>query len=231
MWPIPRLNNEFVSIFFDSNTLVCCWIQRITTASAPLILRAYRRYPLNSFESLHLIPFNPTKIKKYIHSFLSQHKLHNAFITFCLDGITEKYVTLPTSTPHRSDFEMPTASNMQWEYRYLYPDHEGQYIFYTYTVTRSLLLQYELLAIGLQCNLISITTKNIALLNAYKNIFGIAFRRSQLAIDMMRYDNNIELLISINSLRRMISIDMIGDAQDEKLFIAAACGLFYSERE
>jgi hypothetical protein len=91
-------------------------------------------------------------------------------------------------------------------------------------------LQYELLAIGLQCNLIGITTKTMALLGAYKNIFGAAFRRSQLAVDMMQSHNNVEDLISIDALRRMIHIDNGINIKNEKLFIAAACGMFCSEK-
>ena len=230
MWPIPTLKNEFVSVFFSSDTIACCWIQKTTAGLAPLIVRAYQRYTLDNVQIIHLIPFNPTKIKEYIQVFLSQHKLDNAFITFCLDGIAERYVMLPTSTPHHADFEMSHSSNVQWEYRYLYPNHEGRYVFYTYAIARSLILQYELLAIGLHCNLIGITTKSMALLEAYKNIFGAAFRKSQLAIDMIRSDNTIEDLISVDALRRMIYMDHGIVIKDEKLFIAAACGIFYSEK-
>lgn len=230
MWPIPTLKNEFVSVFFSSHTIACSWIQKTATGSAPFVLRAYQRYPLDNLESVHLIPFNPTKIKKYISSFLSEHQLHNAFITFCLDGVAEKYCMLSSSAPHRADFAIADGSNLQWEYRYLYPHHDGHYIFYTYAISRSLILQYELLAIGLRCNLVGITTKTMALLDAYKNVFGPVFRKSQLAVDMMRYDNNVEDLVSIDALRRMIHSDNHVAFENEKLFIAAACGLFCSER-
>ncbi len=228
MWLIPVLKNEFVCVFFSSDTIACGWIQKSTTNSASLILRAYQRYALNNFESVHLIPCNPTKIKKCINSFLYEHDLHNAFVTFCLDGIIEHYIALPTSTPARTDFNMPTTSGMQWEYRHLYSDHEGHHVFYVYAVAQSLMLQYKLLAIGTKCNLIRIAPKTIALLDAYKNIFGVAYRKSQLAVDMMQHDNNIQELISRDALRRMVSFS--SDLKHDDSIIAAMCGMFYAER-
>jgi hypothetical protein len=225
MWPIPSLEHEVVSIAFSPNAIVCSWTQSESSGTAHLILRAYKRYPLTNLELYNLIPFNPTRIKKYITSFLHEHNLQNAFITFCLDGVAEKCVVLPTSTPHRADFDIKNVSSMQWEYRYLYPNYDGQHVFYLYAVPRSLILQYKLLAIAAQCNLITMTTQTVALLDAYKNIFGTAFRKSQLAVDMMRHDNIIADLISVDAVRRMIVIPAGINIDKEKNFIAAACGL------
>jgi len=233
MWPIPVLEHELVSISFFPDALVCSWIQKTKTGTAPLVLRAYQHYPLTNLELENLIPFNPTVIKKCIISFLREHGLQNAFVTFCLcndSGVMEKFVAMPISTPHRSDFGIAQSSNMLWEYRYLYPNDHGQYVFYVYSIPRSLILQYQLLAVAAQCNLITITTQTMALLDAYKTIFGVAFRRSQLAVDMMRYDNNVEQLISVDALRRMMSIPAGINTIDERLPIAAACGLMCVER-
>jgi hypothetical protein len=232
MWPIPPIEHEIVSISFSPDALVCSWIQKAKNGTAPLVLRAYKRYQLTNLELEKLILFNPTDIKKYITSFLQEHNIRNAFITFCFDGpgVTEKYVAMPTSTPHRTDFGIPQSSTILWEYRYVYGDDHGRYIFYVYIVPRSLLLQYQLLAIAVQCNVITITTKTMALLDAYKNIFGVAFRRSQLAVDMMHSGNNIDDLISVDAVRRMVSVPVTINVMDESLSIAAACGLFCGEK-
>lgn len=228
MWPIPTLDNDVVSVFFSQNNLVCCWIEKAQEKVAPLILRAYKRYPLDNLELHKLILFNLTIIKQHIVSFLKEHGIQNAFITFCLDGsgVEEKFVAMPTSTPHRSDFGIAQSSTIQWEYRYLYPNDHGQYVFYVYVVPRSLILQYQLLAIATYCNLIVITTKHMALLSSYKNIFGTAFRRSQLAVDMMSCNNNIDDLISIDAIRRMVKVPSVINILEERPFIAVACGLF-----
>ena len=148
MWPIPSLEREFVSIFFSPDTITCCWIQKTKGGTAPLTVRAYKRYNCDDLELYNLIPFNQTVIKKYINLFLDMYGLHDAFIIFCLDGLKEQCVMLPTSTPTRTDFNIQYGGSMQWEYRYLYPHHDGYYVFYLYAIPRSLLLQYELLAIA-----------------------------------------------------------------------------------
>lgn len=230
--PIPSLKRELVTIFFHPNAIVCSWVQKNKTAKNPLVLRAYKRYPLDNYELHNLIPFNVTFLKKQITSFLKKYDLSDAFIVFCLDAAAvEEYVTMPTSTPHRSDFIIAHAPQLCLQYRYLYSNHDdGQSIFYVYAMPRSLILQYQLLAIASRCNVITITTKVAAYYEAYKYIFGAAFRKSQLAVDMMRFNNSIENLISVDALRRMILIDSEIDVKAEKPFIAAACGLFCSEK-
>ncbi len=244
MWPIPALEHKLVSVFLAQDALSCYWLEKTNNGTSPLVLRAYKRYPLDNLELANLILFNPTVIKKHITSFLQEHNLENAFIAFILHGpaVTEQFVAMPTSTPHRTDFGMAnSARNLLWEYRYLYPNDDGQFVFYLYSVPRFLLLQYEMLAVAAQCNLITITTQTMALLSVYQHVFGTAFRRSQLAVDMMRCNNNIADLITADMLRRMINMSALDlsalPAPSTELRInsalaevGAAAGLFCSER-
>lgn len=231
MWPIPALEQELCTVSFQADSVTCSWIQKISKGRSSLALRAYKRYQLDNLELANLTLFNPTTIKKYISSFLHEHHKTDAFIAFSLHGsaVTEQFIALPTSTPHRTDFGITHSSSVLWDYRYLYPNDHGQFVFYVYSVPRSLILQYQLLGIAMQCNLIAITTTSMALLTTYKHIFGAAFRRSQLAIDMARHSNNIDELISADTLKRMIQCPTTIAVQDEHSYIAAACGLFFDE--
>jgi hypothetical protein len=231
MWPIPALERELITISFSSKNLCCSWIQKTKRGSAPLVLRAYERHELHNLELEHLTLFNPTKIKYLITSFVSQHKKSNAFVAFSFhgSGITEKLIAHTTSTPQRADFGVPHSSNVLWDYRYLYPNDNNQFIFYLYAIPRLLLLQYELLAIAAHLNVIAMTTQHMALLSAYKYMFGAAFRKSQLGIDMMHHHNNYEKLISPTILARMITIPPTIRIQDELTHLATACGLFTAE--
>ena len=230
MWPIPALEQKFVTVLFSPEAVVCSWIEADHGVNA-LTLRAYKRYPLNNLELTHLTLFNPVLIKKYISSFLQQHNLVNAFVIFILHGpsLVEQFIAMPTSTPHRADFGIANNASVLWEYRYVYSNDQGQYVFYVYSVPQSLILQYKLLAIATQCNLITITTQTMALLSAYKNIFGAAYRRSQLAVDMMRCNNNVIEIITADALRRMVSGTSSIETADY-LSYAAAAGAFCSER-
>lgn len=240
MWPIPTLEQAFVSVLFSPEAVVCSWMEQASYGNG-LLLRAYKRYPLNNLELTNLTLFNSFLIKKYISSFLSQYNLNNAFISFVLHGpaIIEQFVAMPTSTPHRADFAIPYNSMTLWEYRYIYSDDQGHYIFYVYSAPRSLILQYKLLAIAIGGNLITITTQTMTLLSAYKNIFGVAFRRSQLAVDMMKCNNNIADLITADALKRIV-IDLSAKAlakegrsiisADDRLYLASAAGAFCEER-
>ena len=236
MWPIPALAHKFVSITFSPGSVTCCWLGSSARPECPagvyrrVAVRAYKQYPLNNLELENLVLYNPTLIKKYITSFLQEHDLSDAFVAFTLHGqaVTEQFVAMPTSTPHRTDFNVTDARNMLWEYRYLYPNHDGQFVFYLYSVPRSVVLQYKLLAIAAQCNLITMTTQTMALLSAYQHLFGSAFRRSQLAVDMMRCNNNIGEIITMDAVRRMVNIGTLG--LPERLHCVTAAGLFCSER-
>ncbi len=237
MWPIFACADKFVTISFTPDSLVCCWIDKTDRGTAPLLVHAYKSYPLNNLELEQLILYNPTVIKKYITSFLQEHNLSDAFIAFALQGpaVKEQFVAMPTSTPHRTDFNVANARNMLWEYRYLY-SYDGQFIFYVYSVPRSVVLQYKLLAIAAQCNLITMTTQTMALLSAYQHLFGSAFRRSQLAVDMMRCNNKIGDIITMDAVRRMVNMSALSSAARpeclEEVYrrIAGATGLFWSER-
>ncbi|HEX4068691.1 MAG TPA: hypothetical protein VHX42_01210 [Candidatus Babeliales bacterium] len=240
MWPMPTLAHKFVAIFFTPDLLTCVWIDSSARPECPagvyrrVAVRAFKSYPLHNGELENLTLFNPTIIKKYIISFLCEHNLQDAFVAFVLHGsaVQEQFVAMPSSTPHRADFMISNSAHVMWEYRYVYQNDHGQFVFYVYSVPRSVLLQYKLLAIAAQCNLITMTTQTMALLSAYQHMFGSAFRRSQLAVDMMRCNNNISDLITVDAVRRMVNMDGLNlHALSAELLtkVGGAAGLFCSE--
>src|SRR4030095_12236417 len=172
MWPIPALEQELCTISFSPDSIACSWIQQTNNGLAPLELRAYQRYQLDNGELEHGMIFSPTVVAQCINSFLHEQNRKNSFIVFSVNGsaIVEQFIALPTSTPHATDFNIVYSSNSVWGYRYLYPNDDGQFVFYVYVVPRLLVLQYQLLAMTVGCNFIAITTKNMALLSAYKHL-------------------------------------------------------------
>lgn len=230
MWPIPTIERELITITCSPKNISCSWIQK-TKAGYPLQLRAYERHELHNLELENLTLFNPTHVKQLITNFLFRHNKQNAFVAITLQGplVAERFVARASSSPKRCEFDVQHSSNLLWDYRYMYPNEQGQFVFYLYSVPRSLLLQYQLLAITAGLNLISITTKRMALLNTYKTIFGSAFRRSQFGIDMMSHHNAIEKLISVDALKRVLFIPPTISLADEFSHLATAYGLFTLE--
>ena len=228
MWPIPSLENELITISFSPNNLALSYIQKTDASSTPYALRAYKHVPLDNLELENLVLYNPSKIKDVVSGFLNEHRKTNSFIAFSLQGpaITEKLVHSPSSTFNAHNANTHDRGFIERGYQYLYPHDNGTFVFYTYAVARSLLLQYKLFAIATRLNLLTITTQRMALLNIYKHIFGPAFRSTQLAVDMHLHNNMIEHLITPDSLKRILKIEPSISNTDDLLLLATACGLF-----
>jgi len=230
MWPLPPLDEQFVAITIQPHHLSCSWIQR-SHKKAPLLLRAYKRFNLQNLELEKLTLFNPTNIKKYITTFLSTHQLDNAFVACSLSGpnIVEQFIPLQTANPTPDNFSIKKEENILWEYEYIYPrDH--QFIFYMYSIPRAILLQYQLLSIAAHLNIISIIPQRRVLLSLYKFLYGTAFRKAQLAVDMTRHHNMIEYIFTPDLFARIINISpSIQSTVQEMPSLLTACGLFVSE--
>ncbi|MGB8366878.1 MAG: hypothetical protein WCD44_00815 [Candidatus Babeliales bacterium] len=230
MWPLPSLNKQFVAITMQPHYLTCSWIEQ-AQKKAPLVLRAYKRFNLQNLALEKLILFNPTYIKQCILLFLQTHQLKNAFIAFSLSGPTtiEQFVSLQTASPLPDQFSIQKIKNNLWGYEYIYPrDH--QFVFYVYQIPHTTLLQFKLFSIAAHLNVIAIIPQRSTLLLLYKFIYGNAFRRAQLAIDMIRYHNMIEYLFSPDLLARIIDTSScIQNIAIELPYLLPACGLFISE--
>ena len=231
VWPLPSVENHLITFSFSSHALVCVWLEK--TKKIPCMkLNAYEKHDLLNNEIIEGVLYNPTHILNIINNFLHKYHKNNAFVNFTLapECLTEYFVPMPISTPKKSDFNMHNANFFLEGYRYLYQDDEGQYIFYTYSLSRALLLQYQLLAIHAQLNMLSVIPKTIALIGTYKTIFGAAFRASQFSLDMMQHNNNLETYITKDILQRIISLSPHNIMPAECINLAPACGLITFER-
>lgn len=232
MWPTSH-KNEFVSFIFYPQSLTCAWI-RLSPKNkrAPLQMCAYTQFPLTELPLENGILYNPTILKKLMTTFLKTHKQQNASISFCLSDptITQHYATLPTANPTKENFAPNVTHAHVWNYHFMY-QHDGNSTFYTYAVPRLLILQHQLLAIGAQLDLIRITTTESALFYVYKYIYSTAFRRTQLALDMIKHKNKLERLITPDMIQRVIQLPAGYISQQELIPIATSCGLFMLDKE
>jgi len=111
---------------------------------------------------------------------------------------------------------------------YLYPTPQGQFIFYVTGIKRDLLLQYQLVALRSNLNLVAIAPSTMALFNLYKHKQGTQFRHSQLGIDLANNDNHVEDIIDKPFVNRTLTFDqkLTIDFGNESRFILPAFGLF-----
>lgn len=229
MWGFPQNNNQLVTITFQPQVMTCSLIT-LSKQSAPLALHAYKKFTFQELELESLIVFNATKIKQHINDFLDSCNAHTAFVACSLRGpiLFERFVSTTKVDASMEDFEIPERSHMLWDYRFAYPADNGLWVFYLMGMPRTLLLQYQLLAINAQLNLLTITSERMALLKLYEYQHGNAFRRSQLAIDMLRHHNMVEYLFDGDALSRMLYIpsNLAHHRIDDAQHLLSACGLF-----
>jgi hypothetical protein len=230
MWPFLSNTHEIVSIGIRPESIVCSWITSTKKSRAPYILRAYERMPIDTSVYNQGILFNFTTCTSFFKNFLEKHNITRAFITCSLSGshITEFILDTHSASPATHEFPLQKLNKLMWDYRYLYPKEDARYALYACGISRQLLAQYQLLALSANLNLTLLTTEFMTHLEAYKHLYGKAFRRAQLARDMLTHDNRILSIFTQDTLRRILTIDpsLQLNSEHEKENLITALGLF-----
>lgn len=224
MWPLPPVRDEQIILSIEPTKITLGCLKK--SKRAPLMLYAYASIPIDS-------P-TVTTLNHHLEAFISKYKLDHALISIALAAplVHEQLVRLHKATPTHNDFITPELKKMIWDYRYLHALDDNQYLFYLSGITRPALFSYKLLAHASQLHLTSISSAYMALLHAYRALFGPAFRQSQLAIDMIRTGYNIEKSLSADSIARLLHIpaSLSLDVTVEKKALLTMIGLYYQER-
>ncbi len=233
MWKAPYHDDRLVTINFYPHAVACSIIER-AASGAPFVLKAYQRVDLHNLELEQLIVFNPTKLKRIVYTFLQKHAAQHAFIACTLRGphLFEKYITMQNQKPKHRDFALPELNSLVWDYRVVYPTDHGKSVFYVAGLPRTLIAQYQLFAIAAQLHMTTLIPEQMALLQVYRYQRGAAFRRTQLAVDMLQHHNMIDYICTTETLGRILHIPshLVIDRAREASSLLASCGLFISER-
>lgn len=197
-------------------------------SSPQLQLHALFHKKLDHLELEQLTLFNPTAIGALIASWQTQS---NAPLLCALHGpgLQEQMIFLHTPHPDKGQLPVSHAPHWQWHHTYLYSvDH--QHCFYLCGIKKSILFQYQLMAINHNLPLSLLTTERMALLHCYKQLCGTTFRSSQLANDMTTYHNRVERLFFKDDLARILQIpSQITIPDDLILPLLTLCGLFNAQ--
>jgi len=231
MWPVPSLSDNIVTIDNRAHNLVLSWL---SPSGSSITLKAYQRTTTTQIHPSATV-FNTTQLKTTIARFLQEYNLGDASIIMCLSGqgVSESLIKLATASPTPADMLTPALRKMVWDYQYIYPADHAAYVFYVAGIIRPIILQYQLLAINLSLNLRALTTPFMASLFLYKNLYGSAFRHTQLAHDMHQTNNQLLSLFSTDVLRRSITIpaEHTLNLEEEKFWLLTSLGLYYGVKK
>ncbi|MFI5332848.1 MAG: hypothetical protein ACHQVS_01975 [Candidatus Babeliales bacterium] len=209
MWPFPTISNNVLAITCTPQELTCSLI-RPTRIARRYELYAHYCYPLKHYELEQLILFNPTTLYTYVQEIITKHRLANSTCVVALQGpsITQRIITSNQSPPLYHQIADPRLKNMQWDYYYLYPEDDGQAAWYVAGIKHALIIQWKLLFSRLPVHLTGITTDSMALLYAYKHLYGSAFRSTQSAIDIKKLmGSSFHGLLSHELMRRALALN------------------------
>lgn len=166
---------------------------------------------------------NPTIIEQHIEKFLTKHRLKNASISITLNGsyIKEQIISSPTISLGEST--LYPKKQYVFDGCYLYPENDNRFVFYTCAIEHAIIMQYQLIALAKNLNMISISTCSMAHLNAYHHAHGSQFSRIQLANLLSHHTSIVPSLLSDDMLASMMHNNpsiKIPDHQKPELQIA-----------
>ncbi len=169
---IPAIDESIIGINITPRTITCSWIAPTPYASLPFALKAYKHLLFEAHEKNDLTLFNPTRMQSLINTFLELHDVHDASIVIALsgEGLIEKQIMLARASADLKPVE-EQPDLLSWHY-YCLQDNPSvpKNPWYCCGISRPVLLQYQLLAIQAELNLMQITTPTMALLKAYRYI-------------------------------------------------------------
>lgn len=223
MWPLPPIRYEQVIIHIDASSFSVSWI---SSDNKQPILKAYICQEFQLLTHYHL--------SQTVATFITKNKLSGALLSISVasPGVYEELVSLSTANATAHDFQNITLNTLLWDYRYLHPLSNGEHLFYVCGISRPALFSYQLLATENQLHIAAISSWYNTLMQAYKTIFGPAFRTSQLAIDMEHTGYHLEKHLHADSISRLLKINptVTIDREKEKKSLISMIGLYYQER-
>lgn len=209
MWPFPPLSHNVLAITCTPQELTCSLIRK-TKIPTRYELYAHYQYPISHHEYGQSGINNPTLLRRYIEQVIETHQLAGSSCVVSLVGpaITERITSFNQTDPPYHQIADPRLKGTLWDLYYLYPEDDGRFTFYVTGVKQTLIFQWKLLFSTLSVHLVGITTESMALLYAYKYVYGATFRPTQLARDLnkLHHASSLHGLLSHECIRRSLAI-------------------------
>jgi hypothetical protein len=223
MWPLPPIRDDVVSVIISPTQMHCGWLN--FDAKKGLRLIAFKSY---SLECAHQI-----SIYHHLADFVEHYKLTDAFLSIALASplMHEEFLRLSKASPDAMDFNAKQFNQLLWDYQYLHALDDGNHLFYLKGIKKPHYFEYQLLAHQTDLKLITLTSSYAAQMAAYKQLYGKAFRQSQLALDLAKHNYNIASCLSRDNIARLVHVySSASDAWHFKEVIAAMIGSYYLDQ-
>lgn len=149
--------------------------------------------------------YNPTAIAQHIVNFLSIHGIKKMPITFTINGshIAQEFISYSDNAQEQPINNQNTLGLT--EFCHLYTQENGDKMFYTCTIERSIIMQYQIMAISNKFNLCAISTIPMAHLNIYRFLQGNSWQDS-LAGDLKKNNNETSNLVNAQTIESILTI-------------------------
>ncbi len=225
MWPLTKRNQEYITLSLSNHDLaIGCFSPEHSKTPK---LKAFERHSLETYSFLNIAPF--------IKNFIKKNTAQNTPLIISLKSplIYEQLQSFTTMSPRIADVASSNLKKLIWEYRYLLSMDNGQHLFYLAGITRHAIAHYYMIAQKVGAQLMGISSDYMALIQAYRQMYGAAFRQSQLGVDLTRSEYHLETVISDQTIGRLMTIPQsisIDTIQEKKTLLTFA-GLYYQERE
>jgi hypothetical protein len=222
MWQMPQKPINQIVITIEHGNLSCAWIHYISNTIPAL--KSHTTGPLDTLCYTSLVGL--------IQKFVTQHSLKNCFVTFALGSpfIYEEFIRLPAKHPTIEDFKSLHLQKKIVDYRYVHTFDDGDSLFYLCAIAPNQLFLLELVCKKVGIHLLHATSSYMALVSAYKKIFGSAYRQTQLALDLIRTNYHIDTILVKENLSQLLKTTSCTPSPEKKL-LAVVIGTHFQQFE
>lgn len=161
---------EIVTIIFKSDSLLLCWLQK-SKKEKVLRAKAWQKYTFDTLCINSKAMYNCSYLVACIRNFIQTHNLSQAYVSCGLsEEIVWEHYYWHEQDNHNADDFFSHASNSLWNYCVVSNNyHEKKNLLYAYGMQRSLLFQFQILALLVPFNCVFMSSVSRALLQVIFN--------------------------------------------------------------